>query len=74
MWMEEHAYKNYYHIQGTTDKAMIFDEVRIPLKDPTTGRNYNINRFSIELLKFFKSLGLDITRNTNGGTLYIKVK
>ena len=53
LWMEENAYKNYYHILGTTDKKMIFDEVRIPLKDPTTGRNYNINKFSMSLANFF---------------------
>lgn len=74
LWMEENAYKNYYHIQGTTDKKMIFDEVRIPLKDPTTGRNYNINKFSMSLAKFFKDNGMQVDRNLNGGTLYITVR
>jgi hypothetical protein len=36
LWMENNTFKNYYHIQGTTEKSMIFDEVRIPLKDPGT--------------------------------------
>ena len=40
LWMSENAYKNNYHIQGTTDKQMIFDDVRIPLKDKN-GNNYN---------------------------------
>lgn len=74
LWMEENAYKNYYHIQGTTDKKMIFDEVRIPLKDPKTGRNYNVNKFSMSLAMFFKQHGMQIERNMNGGTLYITVK
>ena len=74
LWMEENAYKNYYHIQGTTDKKMIFDEVRIPLKDPKTGRNYNVNKFSMSLAMFFKQHGMQIERNLNGGTLYITVK
>lgn len=74
LWMEENAYKNYYHIQGTTDKTMIFDEVRIPLKDPTTGRNYNINKFSMSLASFFKKYGMQVDRNLNGGTLYITVR
>ena len=74
LWMEENAYKNYYHIQGTTDKKMIFDEVRIPLKDPTTGRNYNINKFSMSLASFFKKHGMSVDRNLNGGTLYITVR
>ena len=74
LWMEENAYKNYYHIQGTTEKKMIFDEVRIPLKDPTTGRNYNINKFSLSLSIFFKKHGMQVDRNLNGGTLYITVR
>lgn len=74
IWMEEHAYKNNYHIQGTTDKQMIFDDVRIPLKDPKTGNNYNINKFALELFKFTRSLGLQIQRDIKGNTLYITIK
>lgn len=74
LWMEENSYKNYYHIQGTTTKKMIFDDVRIPLKDPTTGRNYNINKFSRSLANFFKGHGMQVNRNMNGGTLYINVQ
>ena len=72
--MEQNSYKNYYHIQGTTAKKMIFDDVRIPLKDPDTGNNYNINKFSRSLSNFFKGLGMSVDRDMNGGTLYIKVK
>ena len=28
MWVEENAYKGNYHIQGTTDKQMLFDDIR----------------------------------------------
>lgn len=72
-WMEKNSYKNYYHIQGTTAKKMIFDDVRIPLKDEN-GNNYNINKFSRSLANFFKSMGLSVDRDLNGGTLYIKVR
>ncbi|MBQ7820643.1 MAG: hypothetical protein IJY67_08015 [Paludibacteraceae bacterium] len=74
LWMEEHAFLNNYHIQGTTDKIMIFDDVRIPLKDPNTGRNYNINRFALELFKFAKGLGINVQRSINGNTLYFTIK
>ena len=73
LWMSEHAYKNNYHIQGTTDKKMIFDDVRIPLKD-ANGNNYNINKFGLEFLKFARNLGLQITRNTANNTLVITFK
>ena len=74
LWMEQNAYKNNYHIQGTTDLKMIFDDVRIPLKDPSTGNNYNPNKFGLEMFKFFKKLGLSIGRDIKGNTLYITVK
>ena len=72
--MEEHAFQNNYHIQGTTDKLMVFDDVRIPLKDITTGKNYNINRFALELFKFARTLGLNVQRNIKGNTLYFTIK
>lgn len=74
LWMEKAAYKNNYHIQGTTDRAMIFDDVRIPLKDPATGNNYNINKFSLELFKFMRKLGLQVQRQIKGNTLYINIQ
>ena len=73
LWMSEHAYKNNYHIQGTTDKRMIFDDVRIPLKD-SNGNNYNINRFGLEFLKFARSNGLQIARQISNNTLVIIFK
>lgn len=72
-WMSENAYKNNYHIQGTTDKQMIFDDVRIPLKDKD-GNNYNINKFGLELMKFTRKLGLQISRDIKNNTLVITIK
>ncbi len=74
IWMEEHAYKNNYHIQGTTERQMIFDDVRIPLKDPNTGNNYNPNKFGLEIFKFMRSLGIQIQRDIKGSTIYITIK
>ncbi len=74
MWMEEHVYKNNYHIQGTTDKQMIFDDVRIPLKDPKNGNNYNTNKFALEIFKFMRKLGLQVQRDIKGTTIYITIK
>jgi len=74
LWMESNAYKGSFHIQGTTDLKMIFDDVRIPLKDPVTGNNYNPNKFSLELFKFFRGLGLQIGRDIKGNTILITIK
>ncbi|WP_300670105.1 DUF6175 family protein [Soonwooa sp.] len=72
-WMEKNAYKNNYHIQGTTDKRMILDDVKIPLKD-STGKNYNPNKFALEIFKFFKSLNLQTDKDIKGNTIYITIK
>lgn len=53
-WMAKNAFKNNYHIQGITDTKMIFDDVRIPLKDGN-GNNYSSNKFALE---FFKTINL----------------
>jgi hypothetical protein len=74
MWMEKTAFKNNYHIQGTTDLKMLFDEVRIPLKDPVSGVNYNPNKFALEIFKFFKTLGIQSGKDIKGNTIYITLK
>jgi len=74
IWMEKNAYKNNYHIQGTTDLRIIFDDVKIPLKDPATGNNYNPNKFGLEMMKFFKGLDLQISREIKSNTIYITIK
>ncbi len=74
MWMEKNAFKNNYHIQGTTDLKMIFDDVKIPLKDQATGNNYNPNKFALELFKFLKGLGLQPGKDIKGSTIYITIK
>jgi hypothetical protein len=73
-WMGKNAYKNNYHIQGTTDLKMIFDDVRIPLKDQLTGSNYNQNKFALEIFKFLKSNSLEVKKDIKLSTIYITIK
>lgn len=74
LWMEENAYKNQYHIQGTVAKSMIFDDVKIPLRDPVTGRNNNVNKFMMSMRKFLRGLGLNFEENINGSKIYVNFK
>lgn len=73
LWVEENAYKGNYHIQGTTDKQMLFDDIRIPLKDEN-GRTYNINKFGLKLLTFFRNYGIKIERTVSNNMLIVTVK
>lgn len=74
LFMEENAYCNNYHIQGTTDKQMVFDDVRIPLRDPKTGNNYSANKFALSIFRFMRSLGLQVARDVKGTAIYITIK
>lgn len=77
IWMEQNAYKNNYHIQGTTDLQMIFDDVKIPLKDQATGNNYNASKFALEIWKYLKSTDVGIEKvgkDINGNTIFITIK
>ena len=72
-WIADHSYKNNYHIQGTTELEMIFDDVKIPLVD-ANGRNYNINQFNRELRQYLRSLGIQIAHSTKNNTLIVTFK
>jgi len=74
VWMSENAFKNNYHIQGTTATKMVFDDVRIPLKDPTSGANYNVNKFALKLFLDLKSKGITISKDIKGNTVLITLK
>jgi hypothetical protein len=73
-WMGKNAYKNNYHIQGTTGLKMIFDDVHIPLKDQSSGTNYSPNKFALEIFKYLKSLSLEPKKEVKGSTIYITIK
>ena len=74
LWVEEHAFNNNYHLQGLTSTMMIFDDIRLPLIDSKTQRNYTLNRFGIELYRFFSNLGIKVSRSVKSNTLYITIK
>ena len=72
-WVAENSYKNNYHIQGTTELRMLFDDVRIPLRDES-GKNNNPNRFALKIFQFIKSKGMSSTKSIQNGTLFITIK
>ena len=52
---------------------IIFDDVRIPLKD-ANGRNYNIQQVDREIRQFFRSHGIKVEHVTKNNTLVITIK
>lgn len=71
-WFAKNTVDNGYHIQGTTNLKMIFDNVHIPQKDHD-GRNYNANRFALEIYKFLSSINLHPTKDIKANTIYITI-
>ena len=74
VWMSENSYKNYYHLQGVSDTEMLFDDVRIPLRDPVTNNNYTLNRFALSFYQYLRTLGLNAKRDIKGNTLFITIQ
>ena len=72
-WLSENAFRHNYHLQGTTGVRMLFDDVRLPLRDPKTQRSYGTNQFGTLFAAYLRSLGLTITRDIKGNTLFLSV-
>ncbi|MBQ9585675.1 MAG: hypothetical protein IJR20_06735 [Muribaculaceae bacterium] len=71
-WMEDHAYKNNCHLEGTTSTGMTYDDFKVPLIGDD-GRNYKINYLSREIRRFFSSIGLQCKTDIQGGVIYVKI-
>ena len=73
LWVEEHSHNGNYHLQGVSPMKMVFDDIKLPLTDKT-GKNYSTSKFGMEILRFFRSLNLQVSRSNRGNTLYITIK
>lgn len=69
-WIEENAHNNYFHVQGQSNTKMVFDIIKIPLKD-ATGKNYRVSKFVIALRKFLKSKGIKADRTISGSSIVV---
>lgn len=81
-WMEENAYKNYFTSPKLTATTVLFDEVRIPLRDES-GKNYTPSKFALQIMQFCNKLTatdspttrLRVRRDLRGsGTILITVQ
>lgn len=71
-WMESNSYKSYYHIQGSTETKIIFDEVKIPRQD-ATGKNYSPTKFALKIFQFLYSKQINCTKDVKNGTIFITI-
>ncbi len=72
-WVADHAYKGYYHLQGSTENRIVFDIVKIPLKDEK-GRNFRVSKLAALFRNYAKTLGLQSSRTIQGHNVVITLE
>lgn len=73
LWIEEHSYQGNYHMQGVSKNKMVVDDIKLP-HTQESGANYTASKFSMDLFKFFRGLGISVTRSIRGNTILITIK
>ena len=71
-WFSKNSVNGNYHIQGTTNLKMIFDDVKIPLQD-VNGNKYSSNKYALEISNFLKSIGLSPSKQIKGNSIFITI-
>ncbi len=72
-WMENSAFENQYNPPSSTDKRMIISDLRVPLKDQVTGKNYNPQKFAKGFQDFLKALNIPNKKDLKTGTIFITI-
>jgi len=72
-WMGKNAFKNYAKKGGSTALKIIYDDVRIPLKDQATGMNYEIESFGRLIRKYLKSINVLATIEYPRGQIVVTI-
>lgn len=67
-WMEDNAHKGYFHVQGTSATKMVFDIVKVPIKDKN-GNNFRVSKFVAEMRKYFNSVDIKASRTIVGSAV-----
>jgi hypothetical protein len=73
-WMGKNAYKNYAKKGGSTALKIIYDDVRIPLKDQSTGLNYEVESYGRLIRKYLKSMNVIATLEYPRGQIIVTIK
>ncbi len=69
-WVEENAFNNYYHIQGTSATKMVFDQIKVPLK-LDNGRNFKVSKFAVNFRKFLREYDIKAQRTITGSSIVV---
>ena len=74
-WMAANAYKNNYSLSSVTETQIFYSDVRIPLRDQKTGKNYRATNFRRAIKDYLKKdLGLNCSARLVGAKIFIVLK
>lgn len=73
-WVADHAWKNQYDVTALTAKRMFFGEVRIPMRDPQTCRNFSPLRFAQQLRRHLAQNRVRSTVTLTNGNVFIELR
>ena len=73
-WLGANAWKGIYNLTMVTDTRMTLDEVRIPMLDPETCRNYSPLRFGRGIVSFLRTLNVSASTAVSTGSLFIELR
>lgn len=74
-WVSEKAVKGNYHAPRVVGKKMIFEDIRIPLRDPVTCKNYTVTNFGKAIMDFLKKeCMLSASRDVSGARITVTIK
>ncbi|MCC6541693.1 MAG: hypothetical protein IT225_05695 [Flavobacteriales bacterium] len=72
-WVAERAVKHNYAAPRSTANAIYYDDVRIPLRDPVTCRNYTSTMFRRDLTALLRSCNITSTPLVNGAQIIMTI-
>ncbi len=73
-WMENAAFENQYNPPIFTDKLMVISDLRVPLRDQVTGKNYNPQKFAKSFQDFLKNIGIPNKKYVKTGGIFITIQ
>jgi hypothetical protein len=73
-WLDSSAYKNYTSYTSNESKIFV-DEYKYPIRNPETNRNYRATDVERELKKYFNSINVPVSTNTERkGVIIVTIK
>ena len=73
-WVADNAWKNQYDLTALTAKRMFFGEVRIPMRDPQTCRNFSPLNFGQQLRRHLAQNRVRSTVTLTNGNVFIELR